>query len=129
MADAATVGALRQAIHEKLNIPLEDIVLSKDPALVGHRSVAAAAARGAQRLQPLLACRQAQRPLAPPRRTARPPAPAQLTSKDVGSFRDLADPRGALQALGVRHGDVVGAAAAGQASPDSSGTLAVHVVN
>lgn len=38
MADGATVGALRQAIHDKLNIPLEDIVLSKDPALVGHRS-------------------------------------------------------------------------------------------
>ena len=33
--DQATVGALRQAVHEKLNIPLDDIVLSKDASLVG----------------------------------------------------------------------------------------------
>jgi hypothetical protein len=32
--DHATVADLRRAIHEKLNIPLEDIVLSKDASLV-----------------------------------------------------------------------------------------------
>ena len=33
--DNATVADLRRAIHEKLNIPLDDIVLSKDASLVG----------------------------------------------------------------------------------------------
>lgn len=34
VADSATVGQLKEAIHTKLNIPLQDMVLSLDPQLV-----------------------------------------------------------------------------------------------
>ncbi|GAB4815563.1 hypothetical protein N2152v2_002609 [Parachlorella kessleri] len=37
--DTATVADLRRAIHEKLNIPLDDIVLSKDASLLTTKDV------------------------------------------------------------------------------------------
>lgn len=40
VADGSTLAGLKLAINQKLNVPLEDMLLSKNPALV-RRSVGA----------------------------------------------------------------------------------------
>lgn len=49
MDNGATLAGLKQAIHAKLGIPLEDMLLSKNPALVRRGRAA--------RRQQLLGCR------------------------------------------------------------------------
>lgn len=36
LPDRSTLAALKQAIHDKMQIPLEDMILSKDPRLVSE---------------------------------------------------------------------------------------------
>lgn len=38
VADGATVGGLKATIHEKLNIPLQDMRLSKNPGLLTSKT-------------------------------------------------------------------------------------------